>query len=194
MNYLAHIFLSDNIRQRQVGNFIGDFVKGNQYENYPTEIKRGILLHRQIDNYTDSHPVVKETIIKLRETFGRYSGIVTDIYFDYFLAKNFSDYAEKQSLRDLSLRFYSSAVINHRHLPPRVKGFIWHFISTHRLGKYATLEGLKESLQIMERHKTPAISPDIAIAFLIENHTVLEKQFQLFFPDLILFVKNYKHK
>ncbi len=194
MNYLAHIFLSDNIPQRQVGNFIGDFVKGNQYENFPKEIRRGILLHRQIDSFTDSHTVVKETISTLRNTFGRYSGIVVDIYFDHLLATNFTLYSEKQSLNRLSLQFYYAATIYYRQLPPRVKSFIWHFISTHRLGKYASLDGLKESLQIMERHKTPAISPDLAIAFLQDNYTELSEKFNLFFPDLIQFVKEFEHK
>lgn len=193
MNYLAHIFLSNNIPQRQVGNFIGDFVKGNQYENYPPEIKRGILLHRQIDSYTDAHPVVRETVALLRETFGRYSAIVTDLYFDHLLAKHFSDYSN-QSLTRLSYRFYAAATINYRHLPPRVKGFIWHFISTNRLGKYASTEGLLESMQIMERHKTPAISPDLAIKFLEENEERLEAQFRLFIPDLMEFVNHFEHK
>ena len=79
-------------------------------------------------------------------------------------------------------------------MPPRVKGFIWHFITTHRLGKYATLNGLKESFQIMERHKTPAISPDLAIDFLQENYDDLGTKFHLFFPDLIQFVKDFEHQ
>ena len=194
MNYLAHIFLSENIPQRQVGNFIGDFVKGNQFKNFPAEIQRGVLLHRQIDTFTDSHPTVKETIGSMRNTFGRYSGIVSDLYFDHFLASNFSNYSETCSLNQLSLHFYIASTVNYRHLPPRVKGFIWHFITTHRLGKYATLNGLKESFQIMERHKTPAISPDLAIDFLQENYDDLGTKFHLFFPDLIQFVKDFEHQ
>ncbi|MFZ4456270.1 MAG: ACP phosphodiesterase [Bacteroidales bacterium] len=193
MNYLAHIYLSDNIAQRQVGNFIGDFVKGNQYDNYPNEIRRGILLHRQIDSYTDAHPVVRETTALLRSSFGRYSGIVSDLYFDHFLATNFDSYSNNRSLTKFSLGFYGAATLNYRYLPDRVKGFIWHFITTHRLGKYASFEGLKESMQIMERHKTPAISPDLAIEFLQSNFEQLQSNFQLFFPDLVKFVEEYKH-
>ena len=66
MNYLAHIFLSGNNRKVQIGNFVGDAVKGRTYENYPSGFREGILLHREIDDYTDHHPVVREAIDMLR--------------------------------------------------------------------------------------------------------------------------------
>ena len=86
MNYLAHILLSGNDRRLQVGNFIGDFVKGTEYEQYPKRIKEGILLHRAIDSFTDNHPVFLETVDMLLPDFGRYSGIMADMFYDYLLA------------------------------------------------------------------------------------------------------------
>jgi len=190
LNYLAHIFLSGNNAQMQIGNFIGDFVKGNHYEKYPLHIKRGILLHRKIDSFTDSHQIVKETIVLLRPTFGRYSAIILDMYFDYFLALNFSNYHSKISLNLFSLRFYFYIILHYNHLPPKVKGFIFHFIFTDRLSKYAKLDGLKSSLQIMSDYKIKALDPEKTILFLIQNHADLEKNFHLFFTDLIYYVQN----
>ena len=194
LNYLAHIFLSNHQPQRQIGNFIGDFVKGRRFEDYPTEIRQGIVLHRHIDSYTDAHPVVKSTIELMRPTFGRYSGIVLDLYFDHFLATNFNSYSPNRSLANFSIRFYASSILHYKHLPIRVQGFIWHFITTNRLGKYKSIEGLKNSLQIMERHKTPAISPEAAIVYLKTEYQTLERQFHLFFPDLVNFVLAYEQK
>jgi len=191
LNYLAHIFLSGNNAELQIGNFIGDFVKGSRMKHYPQNIRKGIILHRKIDEFTDSHPVVRDTVALIKPEFGRYSAIVADMYFDYFLAINFRKYASC-SLHLFAIRFYFSTVIHYRHLPVRVKGFIFHFIGTNRLCKYATVSGLRNSLQIMEKHKTAAIQPDKAIQFLIENSNELEKQFHLFFPDLIEFVKQNK--
>jgi len=189
LNYLAHIFLSGNDSQLQVGNFIGDFVKGKKPDDYPKQIRKGIILHRHIDSFTDSHEVVKETIIFLRPTFGRYSGIVADMYFDYFLAKDFSRHNNGRSLLIFAVQFYISALINYRQLPVKVKRFIFHFIFTNRLGKYSTLEGLKDSLDIMAIHKVSALNPPEIIEFLALHHEYLEMRFQLFFPDLIEFVK-----
>lgn len=188
MNYLAHIFLSGKSGRLQVGNFIGDFVKGSQLNTYPAGIRDGIRLHRDIDHFTDSHQVVRETVALLRPTFGRYSAILVDMYFDYFLAHDFSVYSPGKTLKHFSYGFYASVLIRYHHLPPRVKGFIFHFVLTNRLTSYSTPEGLKESLEIMARHKVSALNPDKIIAFLLENHEELRSRFHLFFPDLIAFV------
>lgn len=188
MNYLAHIALSGRNGSLQVGNFIGDFVKGKAYDNYATEIKRGILLHRKIDHFTDNHDDVRACVEVLRPEFGRYSAIVVDLYFDYFLANSIERYFSKRTLQSIAFHFYVAAVWHYFVLPLKVKNFIWHFVLTNRLGKYKTLEGLGESLEIMERHKTPHISPEKAILFLEKNKPFLEQKFHSFFPDVLLFV------
>jgi len=190
LNYLAHIFLSGKSGRLQVGNFIGDFVKGSRLNSYPDGIRQGIRLHREIDSFTDSHEVVRETVTLLRPTFGRYSAILVDMYFDYFLALDFHVYSPDKSLERFSYHFYASVLVRYHHLPKRVRGFIFHFVFTNRLAAYSTIEGLKESLQIMARHKVTALEPDKTIDFLLQHHDELQKRFHLFFPDVIEFVRN----
>ncbi|MEI6554448.1 MAG: ACP phosphodiesterase [Paludibacter sp.] len=188
MNYLAHIFLSGNNPEIQIGNFIGDFVKGSKLKKYPDEIKKGIILHRLIDDYTDNHSVVKETVLLLRPAFGRYSAIIADMYFDYFLAKSFRFYTNGITLNRFAFRFYFAILLHYKHLPTKVKGFIFHFITTNRLGKYSKIKGLKKSLEIMSNYKVSALKPDLIIGFLDEHSQEIETKFHLFFPDLIEFV------
>ena len=191
MNYLAHIFLSGTRQKLQVGNFIGDFVKGSKLKNYPTEIRQGIVLHRLIDEFTDNHEVVKDTVNFVRPTFGRYSGIVVDMYFDYFLASNFRKYSPNTSLNFFAFKFYFAAILNYYYLPVRVKRFIFHLIFSNRLKQYSTLKGLEESLTIMSNHKVSAIEPKKTIQFLLDNEQELKRKFFRFFPDLIEFA-NYQ--
>ena len=101
MNFLAHIYLSGEDEKLMVGNFIGDYVKGKDYENYPTPIREGILLHRQIDFFTDSHSQFREAKKLLVEEFGLYSGIIIDLLYDHLLAKNWNNYSE-QNLRSFA--------------------------------------------------------------------------------------------
>lgn len=185
MNYLAHIYFSGSQRQVAVGNFIGDFVKGRGYEEYPTGIKKGILLHREIDHFTDKHPVFQETLELLRPSFGRYSGIMADMYYDYLLASGFERYGNGQSLGCLTRNFYLSALIYYRWLPHRVKGFIFHFIGTNRLKKYASYEGLQNSLEIMSLYKSNAINPALGIEVLAKNEVRLKELFQKFMTDAL---------
>lgn len=188
MNYLAHIFLSGTDRRLQVGNFVGDFVKGRRHEAYPGKIQQGILLHRDIDSFTDAHPVFMDTVQMLRPVFDRYSGIMTDMYFDYFLASDFEKYSKGVSLSCFAMDFYFSALLNYPWLPRRVKSFIFHFVGANRLAKYASFEGLHDSLSIMSRVKSDAIKPDLSIAFLKENEEALRHNFHLFMPEVIAYV------
>lgn len=190
MNYLAHIFLSGSDRKRQIGNFIGDAVKGSTYKNYPDAVTNGILLHRAIDDYTDHHPIVKETIQSLRPHFGRYSGILLDIYFDYMLASRFQQFSSIPLKRYVK-GFYIALIIHYRILPDRIKRFVWHFIFTNRLGKYATKDGIKDSLEIMVRvHRLPISVPE-AINYLSEHEEELFNTFKLFFTELQKFCEDY---
>lgn len=188
LNYLAHIFLSGNHSEIQIGNFIGDFVKGSKYNLYPPEIRFGILFHRKIDEFTDKHPVVIQVNNLLKPTFGRYSAIISDMYFDYFLARNFKKYSTI-SLGVFALRFYFFALFYYKYLPNRVRGFIFHFIFTNRLKKYGSLDGLKQSLEIMAHFKVKAIQPEKTISFLMHRHDQLEAMFFDFFEELIVFCK-----
>ena len=94
MNFLAHQYLSGSNEGLRIGNFIGDFVKGNKWQNYPEPIQQGILLHRSIDDFTDHNIFVKQSMNILKPTLGRYSGIANDIFFDHFLAKQWSEFSD----------------------------------------------------------------------------------------------------
>ena len=185
MNYLAHIYFSDRCRQVAVGNFIGDFVKGRGYKAYPSGIRKGILLHREIDHFTDNHPVFQETVALLRPSFGRYSGIMADMYYDYLLASDFERYSNGQSLNQFARNFYLSVLLNYWWLPERVKRFIFHFIGTNRLKKYDTFAGLQQSLEIMSIHKSSAINPTLAIEFLAANEPQLRNHFDKFMTEAL---------
>ena len=183
MNYLAHIYLSGKDRKVAVGNFIGDFVKGNSYDIYPLSFQKGIILHREIDHFTDTHTVFRETVDLIRPSFGRYSGIMADMYYDYLLASNFEQYSNGQDLGKFAGNFYLSALLYYRWLPKRVKGFIFHFIRTNRLKAYATYDGLQYSLKIMSVYNSSAINPTLGIEVLAANEVELRRHFELFMEE-----------
>ncbi len=183
MNYLAHIFLSGADKEVQLGNFIGDAVKGNGYKSYPHGIARGVRLHRAIDDYTDNHPAVKEAVQGMRPYFGRYSAVLLDIYFDYLLASRFGEFSDI-SLKRFAWGFYFTMIRKYRYLPDRIRRFMWYFIGTDRLGKYATTEGIRGSLEIMVRYDRIQISVEDAISYLSEHEEELREMFNPFFNEL----------
>jgi acyl carrier protein phosphodiesterase len=175
--------------QRQVGGFIADNVKGSNLENFPERIREGIVLHRRVDTFTDKHPLVREARSLLRPYFGRYTGIFLDIFYDHFLAKNWRRFSQI-SLRRFACRFYAGLLWNYRWLPLSVKSFVWHFIVTNRLCKYAAKSGVQRSLWIMGNYSSlPQVSAE-AMQVLAKHERELEQNFLAFFPQLAAYAQS----
>lgn len=92
MNYLGHIYLSNDNHDLMYANLYGDFVKGTQISHLPLIIQQGIRLHRMIDSYTDQHSGVRELARSLYDFLPKVSGIAIDLYFDHLLAKHWSKF------------------------------------------------------------------------------------------------------
>lgn len=188
MNFLAHIYLSGENENIIIGNFIADGIKGKRYLKYPPEIAKGILLHRGIDSFTDSHPTVRKSTAKLHENYGHYSGVIVDILYDHFLAKNWHKY-HPQPLDEYVQDFYSLLRENFTKLTPRIQKMMPFLISQNWLLEYATVEGIGKILAQMNVRTKGVTQMDQAVNELRENYDEFEAEFTSFFDELILFSK-----
>src|SRR5437764_390941 len=95
MNHLAHLYLSQQSEKLMVGNFIADAVKGKKFLDYEEEISRGILMHREIDTFTDSNKIISHSKSFFRNRYGLFSSVLIDLFYDHFLAANWKDYSNE---------------------------------------------------------------------------------------------------
>ena len=184
MNYLAHLYLSGTNPSVKVGNFIGDHVKGRRYLNYPADMQHGILLHRRIDSFTDSHREVHHIKHFLRETYGRWSGVVVDIFFDHFLAARWEQYAPV-SLRQYAGQVHRILFSHFRYLPIEVKRFLPFFVHNRRLESYAHVGSVQEVLQIMARYTSLPDYSRQGVAVLEHNYDLFSTSFAVFFDAVM---------
>lgn len=182
MNYLAHIYLSDNQPELQIGNFIADSVKGRNHADYPESIQNGILIHRKIDSFTDSHQIIRDCKRKFI-AYGHYSGVVTDIIFDHFLAKNWSNY-HQEPLLQFTNKFYLLLENNMDILPARVQQFYPVMKKHNWLLKYQTIAGISDILYQMNIRTRNISKMNYSVIELREHYEYLEAQFALFFNEL----------
>lgn len=193
MNYLAHLYLSGTSEKLLVGNFIGDYVKGKKYTNYPSEIAKGILLHRQIDSFTDAHNAHLEARNLFRSEFGLYSGIVVDFIYDHYLAKNWSDYSSI-TLRTFAKRAHAILLSNFGVLPTRVQAFLPFLIQNKRLESYASVEGIIHSLKTMSKYSSVPNKAAEAREVLEDNYKLLDENFSFFMEEMIAFVRSHSEE
>ncbi|MBI9068399.1 MAG: DUF479 domain-containing protein [Salinivirgaceae bacterium] len=187
MNILAHIHLSQEIDELMLGNFMGDFIKGNKFMNYPKEIKNGILLHRKIDEFTDKHDMHKLSRDRLRPKYGLYSGIVVDIFYDHFLAKNWLDYHDI-SLDIFSKRVYEYLLSNLHIFPSQLQQIVPVIAQSNWLELYGSIDGIERVLTGMAQRTSLPNHVSYAIEILHRYYNEMNKEFNIIFNDLIKLV------
>jgi acyl carrier protein phosphodiesterase len=183
MNYLAHALLSDFDEEVLIGNFIADHIRGNQFTQYSPNIIKGIQLHRKIDSFTDAHPDFKATKRFFYNGFEKYSGILTDIYFDYHLALQFENHSTV-SLREFCDFCYQVYQKNQEILPKSSKHFLRYVIENDIYFHYGQIEGIEKVLFHLSHRIRHGVFLNQSIS-LWENHKhTIETHFSQFWPDL----------
>ena len=186
MNFLAHIYLSGENDLVTIGNFIADGIKGKDYKEYSPEIQKGILLHRNIDTFTDAHKTVRLSTKRLHEKYGHYSGVIVDILYDHFLAKNWKTYSNIP-LDEYVDNFYDSLEAHYDILPMRIQKMMPYMIADNWLLSYASINGISRVLDGMNRRTKNRSSMDEAVVELEAFYEEFENEFTSFFNELIEF-------
>jgi acyl carrier protein phosphodiesterase len=186
VNYLAHLFLAESTPESLIGNLAGDFVKGRIGDDVPPAIAEGIRHHRHVDAFTDSHPSVAAFRRVLILEHGHYARIIADVFFDHFLAVDFSRYS-REPLAVFLNRVFATIDPHIDELPERLRVVYPRMRDEGWLSSYQTLEGIRMSLSGISHRlsRRPHLAP--AVHFLVDRETraVLAGLFHEFFPDVL---------
>ncbi|HIN38704.1 MAG TPA: DUF479 domain-containing protein [Flavobacteriales bacterium] len=184
MNFLAHLLLSGANDEIRIGNFIADSVKGSDLSKFSATVQTGILLHRKIDHYTDNHPVVMKSKVRLRPQFHKYSPVIVDVFYDHFLAKNWNNYAS-QPLEEFIACAYKLLSDNFELIPGRTQMMLPYMIKDNWLLHYREIEGIRRALTGMARRSKFESKMEYATISLEKNYKQFQEEFETFFPELI---------
>ncbi len=197
MNYLAHFYLSHNNENLILGNLIADSMNGRldspQYAAFIDEIILGIKLHREIDWYTDNHPVVRQSIHRLQPKYRKYSGVIIDMYYDHLLARNWNKYS------DIPLELYSARVYQifeaHKNaIPLKMSRIVNSMISRDWLSNYRFEENLNWAFAGLSKRAKFESKMENALEDLMENYLEYLNEFSEFFPQIIAHCKQFLEK
>ncbi len=191
MNFLAHLFLASPDEDLMIGNFIADSVKGKSYLQFPHRISKGILMHRFIDDFTDTHPLVKASNRLLHTYLQRYAPVALDIFYDYFLAKNFQQHHQK-SLEEFAKNTYQILEKRKAILPEKNQTILHYMSQQNWLVGYATIDGIKQSLNGVARRSSYGQVLQGSEVFLLKHETELKINFEIFFEELKAKTEAYK--
>lgn len=163
---------------------MGDFVKGRAaLEKLDPEIARGVELHRAIDHFTDHHQVVSQSKDRLRPAYRHYAGVIVDVFYDHYLARQWSGY-HAASLEDFAAHVYATMQELQHLLPESLQQMLPYMIRGNWLVGYSHIEGIQRTLTGMSRRTTHVSRMDEAINDLRKYYKEFGQEFDAFFPEL----------
>jgi acyl carrier protein phosphodiesterase len=188
LNFLAHIYLSGDNDDIKIGNFLGDFVKGRLTKltsaQYSEGVIKGMALHREIDFFTDNHPLVRQSIDRLQPKYHKFSGIVIDMFYDHVLAKNFHQYSSV-SLGEYAQNFYELLEKRKAEIPEPMERMVKSMVTRNWLLGYKSYEGIEWALTGIAKRLSFESGIENATEELRKDYDLYEAEFQLFFPEII---------
>ena len=188
MNFLAHSFLSFNEPSLVVGNYLGDFITNKELIVLKDAIKKGVLLHRFIDSYTDKHPIVKTGTKLLHPEFRKYAPVVLDVYFDFLLSKYWSEF-HPDPLQQHCRETYAILLSHRDQVPHRLAGRLTRMVADLWLENYQTYVGLQRTFSFIKRRSSFESQLHVATELLAPKEDELSELFLSFFPELVEAVK-----
>lgn len=190
MNYLAHTFLAGENQKTIVGSFIADAIKGNHLDIYEKDIALGVKLHRAIDQFTDTNNIVQNSKKRLYGKYHKYAGVIVDMFYDHFLAKNWSDYSAIP-LDETAHNTYGLILKHYSILPSKIIRILPFMIYHNWFVSYADINKLKLHFEGMARRTSFVSGMENVTEDLRTDYNLYEKEFKLFFPLVIDFSKDY---
>lgn len=192
MNYLMHLLLSGENEDIIIGNYIADHIRGAKVINaMPNPIKKGILLHRAIDRYSDTHPRVKHSVKLLIPHLYHYAHVSVDILYDHFLVKHWKEFS-KQNLHSYILNFYALLESKMETLPVKSRKISRKLIDNDWFNMYENYDGLNKVFKVMSKRASFRSNMENTVVYLKEYYQDLDQDFLVFTKDIIRFINLHK--
>ena len=185
MNHLAHLFLAQPTAESLIGNLSGDFVKGTLGDRFSPAIAEGIRHHRRVDAFTDAHPSVAAFRRVLVPEHGHYARIISDMFFDHFLAVDFERWSGGEPLPAFLSRVFALIDPHIEQLPGRLRVLYPRMRDGAWFQSYATVEGIHLALTNMSYRLSRRPHLETATRHLIDSRVELQRRFDAFFPDVV---------
>jgi acyl carrier protein phosphodiesterase len=184
MNHFAHLVLSQPTVESAVGNLLGDFARGVDADSLPAAVRAGLLNHRAVDRFTDSHPLVLEMKRRFSRRRRRFAGIALDIYFDHLLLSYWERF-EERSLDAVIAEFYRRMSAGQSLMPGMEMRRVTRRMVEHDwFGSYRDADAIAESLDRVAARIRFVNDFDNAIEDLQRHHELISDGFLEFYPQL----------
>jgi acyl carrier protein phosphodiesterase len=183
MNWLAHLYLSEPNPEFRLGNLLADIAPNESLASLPDGFQRGIVQHRRIDAFTDSHPVVRRSIQRFAPPLRRFGSILCDVFYDHFLARDWDAYSS-EPLSTFSQSVYGSFDAYRPIISPDAYSRLEQMRAGDWLCLYRELAGVAHALERIGSRLRRPVDFSQGVSALQRDYESLHADFRTFFPEL----------
>ena len=191
MNYLAHLYLSQDNGLSKAGNLMADFLKQADLSIQPDAILKGIENHRATDKFTDSHPAVTKLRTEFDPVFRRFVPIMLDVTFDHMLAKSWNDYHDV-GLTEFTQHAHQQLSEVEYFMPDLMSNRLRGMDKEGWLARYVSIDTVDKTLIAISNRIRFENNLDQAYSEVIKQYDVIEEAFNVFFPELVSHIDTLK--
>lgn len=191
MNYLAHLYFAESTPESMMANLMGDYIKGPLALDWQPRLRDGVMLHRKVDAFTDSHPIFLQASARLSPVRRRFAGIILDICFDHYLCRHWDRFCD-QPLAQFIAHSYGLLRQYRGYMPEAMRYPVSKMIEQDWLSCYADAQQIPTVLdRVARRLRRPERMVGSGEEF-VALYGELEEDFLSFFPCLIEYVEQLK--
>jgi acyl carrier protein phosphodiesterase len=183
MNWLAHLYLAEPSSAFRIGSLLPDMAPASALSGLPPEFKRGIQQHRRIDAFTDTHPIVRDSIRRFDPPFRRFGGILLDVFYDHILAREWADFSPTP-FSEFTAEIYGSFDRHRDDLPPEVHARLTQMKAADLLSSYRHLSGVSAALDRITSRLSRPVPLAAAVGLLEKHYGAYQSEFKSFLPEL----------
>ena len=190
MNWLAHLYLSEPNPEFRLGNLLPDIARGQSLASLPEAFQQGITQHRRIDAFTDSHPLVRRSIQRFTPPFRRFGGILCDVFYDHFLARDWDSYSS-EPLSAFAQSVYASFDVYRPLIAPDAYSLLDNMRAGDWLCSYRDLAGISRALERIGSRLRRPVDLSQSVLTLQREYDSFDSDFRTFFPELSSYVSGF---
>jgi acyl carrier protein phosphodiesterase len=183
MNWLAHLVLSERIPEFRVGNVLADILPIGELRVLPPAFQMGIVRHRAIDAFTDTHAIFKQSVGRLDPRYRRYGAVIMDVFYDHFLSESWHNWTP-EPLDAFVAAFQRDIEISRREIPPGAYTILQRMVLNRWLTTNVSIDGVRQTLDRISKRLRRPFDLGAAASELVQHHDFLATDFAAFFPQI----------
>jgi acyl carrier protein phosphodiesterase len=184
MNWLAHLVLAEPEPMSRVGSLLPDLVPIAHLRDLAPPLQAGIQRHREVDAFTDQHPVFRRSVARLEPPFRRYGAVLIDIFYDHLLSSSWSTYS-RITLDQFLTSAYADFDMCRDHIPSSAYVTLRRMRAANWLGSYGDIAGIRATLDRMSQRLRRPFDLGGGVVALEHHYANLHQDFTDFFPAIL---------